>query len=142
MKRMMFLMSVLVTVLLPSCNKENKEENADCSLCREYGITGLDAGSVYTAPGVDTSQMFFSGLKSGKVWIGGYDRSSKKQIFDYTFPEFPKQEFTVNIGYGETATCKINNYNIRTALNWENNTVIILGGMGIANNSTQDNVHF
>jgi hypothetical protein len=126
--RKIFVLAMIIAIIA-GCKKD--PPGLYEGLMAEYGVKGLDKiGNVQD--GVDTSQIFFQGFMSGKIWIGGYEKETKKQIFNYTFPEPPIKEITVHTGYGQYETVSIDYYYVPSVFNDGNNTVAAVNGSGYA----------
>ena len=129
----------LATITFAGCKEKEDDPVPDPvsgpDYANLYGIVGLDKDAIVRpVEAFDTSQIFLQSAKSGKIWIGGFEKSSKKQIFDYVFPDPHRQEITVYSGYGEYETILINDHIVRIAFNSENQTIVVLWGMGYDHN--------
>lgn len=76
------------------------------------GWNGIDrTDSIITLPDTDTL-LFVNGRIDGKLWIGCYDKKTKKQYLDWTSPEKMDTVITSYKGYGEYEKTVIDNYRI------------------------------
>lgn len=104
-----------------------------------FGWSGIDrTDSIITLPDTDTL-LFVSGRIDGKLWIGCYDKKTKKQYLDWTNPEKLDTVITYNKGYGEYETVVIDSYLIRYPCKNKNKYCFELIGQG---NSSPISVHF
>jgi len=99
-------------------------------LSKEYGI---DKDVDYTSVGIDTNLIFFNRRIDHKLWIGGFEKESKKQILDWT--ETTKLDTTLSIyeGYGEYKNFKITRFCCTHFYKFNNSYSFILQGIDIAN---------
>lgn len=91
------------------------------------GINRTD--SIITVPDTD-ALLFVSGRIDGKLWIGCYDKKTKKQYLDWTNPEKLDTVITHNWGYGEYETAIINNYDLNYPCKNKNKYCFILDRWG------------
>lgn len=113
------LLALAITLCLLGCsnnpdeplleNSENSETFSE-KLIKEYNINkqGLNIESVTN--GIDTSHIFLNGRINGHLWIGEYEKKSKKQILDWI--ENSELDTIVNYykGYGEYGTFNVKKF--------------------------------
>lgn len=85
--------------------------------------------SIIIMPDTDTL-LFVKGRINGKLWIGCYDKKTKKQYLDWTSPEKLDTVITYNMGYGEYEKVVINNYDLNYPCKNKNKYCFELVGRG------------
>lgn len=80
---------------------------------KEYNITKEGLFLESASNGIDTMQLFVNGRFNENLWVGCYDKTTKKQIFEWVEKEKLDTIFHLNIGYGEYSQFKIKVFHIR-----------------------------
>lgn len=80
---------------------------------KEYNITKEGLFLESASDGIDTMQLFVNGRFNENLWVGCYDKTTKKQIFEWVEKEKLDTIFHLNIGYGEYSHFKIKVFHIR-----------------------------
>lgn len=138
MKMKRILMGCLsLGLLIAGCSDDEKIESVFVvgdewtELANTYNVDRTRITVDYYTPGSDTAYVFFNGRIDGRLWIGGYEKESKKKILDWTESSKLDTLGTVDLGYGEIAKYLVNKWTTRDFHKRDNYLCFIL-------NSTKD----
>lgn len=104
---------------------------------KEYNINKDGLEIDYMSTGIDTTTVYFNGRIDGKLWVGGYEKGSKKEILDWADNVRLDTVVNYNKGYGIYENFKVYRYNISFPYKYENAYCFILNGGG-SDNSFSD----
>lgn len=133
---------VLLSIII-GCNKSDDDPDpisviTDGELtkkAKEYGINknGLIIDSYIS--GVDTNQIYFNGRINQRLWIGGYDKTTKIKLIDWTQDSKLDTVFHLHSGYGVYKDFKVNDFHLLCCL--KNSNLFCFSFMGDDTNSPQ-----
>ena len=112
----------MLTQFLFGCSKDEspanelsvfESDNILDKLRKEYNIEREDLFLESFSNGIDTMQLFINGRINESLWIGCYDKTTKKQIFEWVEKEKLDTIFHLNIGYGEYSDVKVKVFHIK-----------------------------
>lgn len=139
MKRNVFSLLLIVSIVFVCCKKTESEpdapsviEDAHKEIRNEYKIE-LSRTIERVCPGVDTSFLFFSGRKSGKIWVRGYKKADKSRIFDFVSESLPDTIVKISKGYDENETINIKRFVVGSPIISGNFCAFILWGIQSTN---------
>lgn len=116
------LLILIFTQFLFGCSKDELPENEPSilehenildKLRKEYNITKEGLFLESASNGIDTMQLFINGRFNESLWIGCYDKTTKKQIFEWIEKDKLDTIFHLNIGYGEYSDLKVKVFQIK-----------------------------
>jgi len=143
MKKILFFLFALV--MFAGCSKDEEQpttheayiETTLDILRKEYNITKEGLFLESFSDGIDTNQFFFNGRFNKSLWIGCYDKKTKKQIFEWVEKDKLDTIFHLNIGFGEYSDVKVKVFYIKYPYYADGQFYFILWGYNpdISNNS-------
>jgi hypothetical protein len=108
-----FLFAFLFVTLIVSCEKDNVEpeplDTVETAVIKQYiSKDELELYQSYVI-GTDTNFIFPFGVKDNKLIIKGFNKRTKENIWSFVSKRTVNigKEVTINKGYGETETYKI-----------------------------------
>ena len=116
------LLILMLTPFLFGCSKDDspanepsvlENENILDKLRKEYNITKEGLFLESASNGIDTMILFINGRFNESLWIGCYDKTTKKQIYEWVEKEKLDTIFHLNIGFGEFSDLKVNVFYIK-----------------------------
>jgi len=131
------LLFLMFTQFLFGCSKDELPTNEPTvvvsdnildKLRKEYNITREDLFLESASNGIDTMQLFINGRFNESLWIGCYDKTTKKQIFEWVEKEKLDTTFHVNVGYGEYSDEKVKVFKIKYPYYTDGQLYFILWG--------------
>jgi len=140
----------LMAMILNGCSKYEEPLNVISNvndpiqiLTKEYNINkqGLTVESAIS--GIDTSTIYFNGRINGKLWVGAYEKASKKQLLDFT--ENVKLDTVVNysLGNGQYDSFGVQKFALFYPYEYNNSfCFLLLGYGGQERKGTSDDLYF
>ncbi|KAF5077759.1 hypothetical protein DSECCO2_146470 [anaerobic digester metagenome] len=125
-----FLFAFLFVTLIVSCEKDNVEpeplDTVETAVIKQYiSKDELELYQSYVI-GTDTNFIFPFGVKDNKLIIKGFNKRTKENIWSFVSKRTVNigKEVTINKGYGETETYKIDRILITLIFKDDNNYII------------------
>ena len=120
MKILVYSVCIVVACIIIGCLKEKYTVSADSIItdnqfgtykkAAEYGVNTEGLYLEYHSDGLDTNLIFFNGRVNHQLWIGGFEKASKKKILEWTENSKLDTIFRIHAGYGEYVNFKITDF--------------------------------
>lgn len=112
MRKNLFILALTaLTQLLLSCSKDLPEYDYSSSTKKEYNIN--NEGLFIDDESINENEIIFNGRIDNKLWIGCYNTSTKKQIFEWTGNDKLETDILLDLGYGEFSKVKVDRFFLR-----------------------------
>lgn len=110
---------LLLMILIASCSGDNEVEPRNyisdqwTELAEIYSIDRERVIIDGYNPGMDATFVFFNGRIDGRLWIGGYEKETKKNILDWTESTKLDTLINVDLGFGDKGELLIDSWHAK-----------------------------